>query len=87
MRAGLARLLEHGDRERLAAFLLLQLREPQRRRHPGGPAADDQHVDFEGLANRQWLSSSSSFQRPGASFATSCQLPMQQLSTELDHAP
>ena len=50
VRAGLARLLEHGDGERLAALFLLELREPQRRRHPGGPAADDQDIDFEGLA-------------------------------------
>ena len=50
VRAGLARLLEHRDRQRLAALLLLQLRQPQRGRQPGGAAADDQDVDFEGLA-------------------------------------
>ena len=50
MRADLARLLEHRDRERLAALLLLELRQPQRSRHPGGAAADDQDVDFEGFA-------------------------------------
>ena len=50
VRAGLARLLEHRDGERLAALFLLQLREPQRRRQPGGPAADDQHIDVESLA-------------------------------------
>ena len=31
-------------------MLLVQLRQPQRRRHPGRPAADDQHVDFESFA-------------------------------------
>ena len=50
VRAGLPRLLQHRDRERLAALCLLQLREPQRRRHAGRAAADDQHVDFEGFA-------------------------------------
>ena len=50
VRARFARFLEDGDRERLAALLLLQLRQPQRRRHPGGAAADDQDVDFEGFA-------------------------------------
>ena len=50
VRADFARLLEHGDRERLAALLLLELGEPQRSRHPGGAAADDQDVDFEGFS-------------------------------------
>ena len=50
VRAGLARLLEHGDRQRLAALRLLQLRQAQRRRQPGRAAADDQDVDVEGLA-------------------------------------
>jgi hypothetical protein len=31
------------------------LREPQRGRHPGGPAADDEDVDFEGLALGHYL--------------------------------
>ena len=53
VRAGLARLLEHGNRERLAALLLLQLRQPQRGRHPGGAAADDQDVDFEGFTGKK----------------------------------
>ncbi len=46
MRADLARLLEHRDGERLAALLLLELRQTQRSRHPGGAAADDEDVDF-----------------------------------------
>ena len=50
MRADVARFLEDRDREPIAATLFLQLREPQRRGHPGGPAADDQDVDLEGLA-------------------------------------
>jgi hypothetical protein len=50
VRAGFARFLEHRDRERLASFFFLQLCEPQRSRHPGGPAADNQHIDFQGLA-------------------------------------
>ena len=66
VRAGLARLLEDGNRERLAALLLLQLRQPQRGRHPGGAAADDQDVDFEGFAVHQL--SASSFQLPARSF-------------------
>ena len=49
MRADFARLLEHGDRQRLAALLFLELRQAQRGRHPGGAAADDQDVDFEGF--------------------------------------
>ena len=46
----LSRLLEHGYRQRLAAVLLLQLREPQRRGHPGRSTADDQNVYFECFA-------------------------------------
>ena len=49
MRAHFARLLEHGDRQRLAALLLLELRQAQRGRHPGGAAADDEDVYFEGF--------------------------------------
>ena len=47
MRARLARLVEHGDRQRLAATVFLQLREPQRRGHAGRAAADDQDIEFE----------------------------------------
>jgi hypothetical protein len=50
MLARFRRLLDHGDRKRLAALFLLQLRETQRGRHPGGTAADDQDVNFEGLS-------------------------------------
>ncbi len=50
MRASLARLLEHGDRQRLAAVLFLQLREPKRRGQSRGAAADDQDVDVERFA-------------------------------------
>ena len=50
MRADLARLLEHRDRKRLAALLLLELRQAKRSRHPGGPAADNQNVDVKSLA-------------------------------------
>ena len=60
VRAGLARLLEHRNRERLAALRLLQLRQPQRRRHAGRPAADDQDVDFEGFAFKTAPAASSS---------------------------
>ena len=58
VRARLARLFQNGDGQRLAPLLFLELREPERGRHPGGPAADDQHVDFEGLALGHYLFSS-----------------------------
>jgi len=50
VRAWFAGLLEQRDRQRLAALFLLQLRQPQRCRHPRRSAADDQDVDVEGLA-------------------------------------
>ena len=50
VRTGLARLLEHGDRQRFAAVCLLQLRETKRGREAGGATADDQDIDFESLA-------------------------------------
>ena len=53
MRAGFARFLEHRDRQRLAASLLLQLRQPERRGQPRRPAADDQDVDFERVARHR----------------------------------
>ena len=53
MRGWLARLLEHGNRRPAAAVLLLQLRQPQRRGHPGGAAADDEDVDVERFARHQ----------------------------------
>ena len=53
VRAGLARLLEHRDGQRLAALRLLQLREPQGRRQAGRTAADDEDVDFEGFSFHQ----------------------------------
>ena len=55
VRAGLARLLEHRDRQRLAAALLLQLCQPQRRRHARRAAADDEDVDFEGFTLHRHL--------------------------------
>ena len=50
VRAGLARLLEHRDRQRLAALRLLELRQPQSGRQSGRPAADDEHVNVEGFS-------------------------------------
>jgi hypothetical protein len=50
VRASLARLLEHRNRERLAGLRLLQLREAQCRGKTGGTAADDEDVDVEGFA-------------------------------------
>ena len=50
VRARLARLVEHGDGQRLAAVLSLQLGQPKRRRHSGRPAADDEDVEVERLA-------------------------------------
>ena len=50
VRAGLARLLEQGNRQRLAAVGVLQVGETERGREAGGAAADDQHVNVEGLA-------------------------------------
>ena len=49
VRAGLPRLLEHRDGERLAAALLLQLCQPQCRRHPRRAAPDDENVYLEGF--------------------------------------
>jgi hypothetical protein len=46
MRRRLSRFFEHSDGQRLAALLLLQLRQPQGRRHAGRPAADDEDVDL-----------------------------------------
>ena len=63
--ADLARLLEHGNRERLSALGLLQLREPERRRHAGGPAAHDQDIDVELLAHGSQLTAESSFSPGG----------------------
>ncbi len=51
VRSGFTRLLEHGDRERIAAARLLELRETKSGRQAGGATADDQHVDFESLAH------------------------------------
>ena len=59
MRAGFPRLLEHRDRQRLAARAFLKLGEAKRRGHSGRSAADDEHIDFEGFA----------FGRPSASSA------------------
>jgi hypothetical protein len=53
VRRRLARFFEDRNRQRLAAILLLQLRESQGRRHPGRSAADDEDVDLESLA-RHW---------------------------------
>src|SRR5688572_5727863 len=50
VRRRLARLLEDGNRQRLATLLLLDLREAKRRREPGRAAADDQNINFERLA-------------------------------------
>ena len=44
--------------ERRASLFLLELRQPERSRHPGGPAADNEHVDFKGLALGHYLFSS-----------------------------
>ena len=49
MRTGLA-APSRSPRSRAARRPFLQLRETQRRREPGGPAADDQDVDFERFA-------------------------------------
>ena len=49
VRARLPRLLEHRDRQRLAAALLLQLCQPERRRHPRRAAPDDENVYLEGF--------------------------------------
>src|SRR5690606_38513938 len=57
-------LLEHRDRERLAAVGLLQLGQLQRRRQPGRAAADDEDIDFERLAFHYAFSSSAT--RAGA---------------------
>ncbi len=46
VRAGFAPFFKHGDRERVAALRLLQLRQPQRGREPRGTSADDQDIDF-----------------------------------------
>src|SRR6185295_16079003 len=55
-RALLARLLEDGDRQRVAAFLLLELRQAKRRRESGWTPADDQDVDFQRFAvSRRFL--------------------------------
>ena len=48
--ARLARLLEHRNRQRLAARRFLELGEPKRCRHAGRSAADDEDIDFEGFA-------------------------------------
>ena len=53
----LARLLQHRNRERFAAALLLQLRQPERSRHPRRTAADDEDVYVEGIATHQPRSS------------------------------
>ena len=50
VRARLACLVEHRDRERVAAARLLQLRQPERGRHAGGAAADDEDVEVECFA-------------------------------------
>jgi hypothetical protein len=50
VRAGLARLLEDRDRERLAALRLLQLRQTKRGGQTGRAAADEEDVEVEGLA-------------------------------------
>ena len=50
MLAGIGGLLDDGNRQRFAALLLLELREPQRRGQAARPAADDQDVDFKRLA-------------------------------------
>ena len=50
VRASLARLLEHRDRQGLAAPRALKLREPQRRRQSCRTAANDEDVDFEGFS-------------------------------------
>ncbi len=52
VRSGFARLLEHGDRQRIAAVRLLELRETKCGRQAGGAAADDQHIDFESLGHK-----------------------------------
>ena len=52
VRAGLARLLEHGDRQRLAAAAAFcSCASRSAADMPGRAAADDQDVDFEGLAS------------------------------------
>jgi hypothetical protein len=50
VRTDLPRLLEHGDGQRLAAFLLLELRQTERRRHARRSAAHDENIDLERLA-------------------------------------
>ncbi len=50
MRAGLARLVDHGHGQRLAAVGRLELRQTQGRRQAGRAAADDQDVYVEGFA-------------------------------------
>jgi hypothetical protein len=51
MSAGIACLLEDGDRERLAAERFLHLRETKRGRQPSRATADYQHIDIESLAH------------------------------------
>ncbi len=53
VRAGLARLFDHRDRERLAALLLLQLSQAQRSREAAGACPDDQDIDVQRLASRK----------------------------------
>ncbi len=50
MRARLTGLVDHCDRQGLAALLLLELRKAQRGREAGRAGAHDQDVDVEGLA-------------------------------------
>ena len=47
--------LEHRDRERLAALRLLQLRQPSAADSPAGTRADDQDIDFEGVAGHELI--------------------------------
>ena len=49
MRAALARLLQHGDSQRLAASTLLPRREPDCGGEPGRAAPDNQDIDIEGF--------------------------------------
>ncbi len=58
----LARLLQHRNRERFAAALLLQLRQPERSRHPRRTAADDEDVYVERIATHTRPVSSSQLQ-------------------------
>jgi hypothetical protein len=66
----LARLLEHGNGQRLAPAFLLELRQPERSRHPRRPAADNEDVNVEGLTSHSFPLPASSYPLLNAGIST-----------------